>query len=150
MRKTTIILILVLSNILTYGQVNYDSIHSFDFNKKTVLDYVKILPIKDTNEMKSHIIITLGIAGYGWIKDSDLDTLIKLIDSKDKANCVVQAISSSMPTNEESTLGGQIMNLIDAYRFKKEYPYFLTDCSKNDEKRKYEILKWWFDKNKYK
>ena len=152
MNKISLLLIVTFTTTLSFGQKSKDSA-TLDFvnlNKTTVLDFVRTLPIKKEPNPKTIYIITIGIeAKVGWIKDSDIDSLIILIDSKEPAYCLMKAISSYLPVNESSTVGGHVMNIIDAFRYQKEYPYVLTDCPKNDEQRKIDILNWYEEfKNK--
>ena len=152
MNKLTFLLIIAFATTPNFGQKSKHSA-TLDFvnlNKTTVLNFVKTLPIKKEPNPKTIYIITIGIeAKVGWIKDSDIDSLINLVDSKEPAYCLMKAISSHLPVNESSTVGGHVMNIIDAFRYQKEYPYVLTDCPKNDEQRKMEILNWYEEfKNK--
>jgi hypothetical protein len=153
MYKITIFLIGLFITALSYGQKNKENtkIDFVDLNKTTVLDFVRTLPIRTEPKPKTIYIITIGIeAKVGWIKDTDIDSLIVLIDSKEPAYCLMKMISSHLPVNESSTVGGHVMNILDAYRYQKEYPYILTDCPKNDEQRKTDILNWYEEfKNKH-
>jgi hypothetical protein len=142
-------LLLLLLLILQFQFCNcQDSIGSsnicrVDFNKLSVLDYIKLLPVKKNDNRQIHVLTIYDTAKNGWIKVSDIDTLITMIDSKDPSQCVIQVISSFIPENINSTIGGQVMNLIDTFRYGKEYPYFLADCSSNDIKRKQDIMVWY-------
>ncbi len=120
------------------------------FDSISVMEFVEMLKIKDPVPHGIYRMGTLGQADSNWITKDDVAKMIDLIDSKDKTYCIAQLISSQLPgLDDYSTLGGQVMNLIDSYRFKKRYPYFLTECTKNDENRKKEILDWWEkEKNK--
>ena len=142
--KKIIFILLVIVPLNLYGQTENDSIwlNWIDFNKLSVIEYLNVLPIEVVEE--DHIyILTIGKkAEVGWIKRNDIDTLMKMIDCTEPSHCVMQVVSSQLPVNEISTIGGQAMDLIDAYRFEKEYPYKLTSCSRNDEERKREITFW--------
>jgi hypothetical protein len=114
----------------------------------TVNEYIDILKIQNPIPYGIYILNTSGNAPNNWITKRDIAQMISLIDSQARTYCIMQMISSNMPDLlEYSTLGGQIMNLIDSYRFNKKYPYFLTDCSKNDDMRKKEIIEWWGNNN---
>jgi hypothetical protein len=118
-----------------------------DFMHVSLYDYIKILRIPKPCPNGEYCLTTFGKTGENWITDSDIENLIGLIDSRDTTYCIVQMISSNLPKwTDYSTLGGQIMNIIDSYRFNTSYPSFLCDCSKNDQNRKKEILEW--SKNK--
>ncbi len=118
------------------------------FDSISVLEFVELLPVKNVAPNYFYIITTIGQADSNWISKDDIENLIKMIDSEQPAYCIMRVISSHLPVGEESTLGGQVMNLIDSYRFKRPYPYFLTDCSKTDNDRQKEIKDWWTEINK--
>lgn len=126
----------------------YNENQWLSFDSITVMDFVELLPVKIVSPNSFYIITTVGQADSTWITKSDIAKLIKYIDSEQPAYCVMRAISSHLPIGEESTFGGQIMNIIDSYRLNRPYPYSLTDCSKTDKERQKEILDWWYDLNK--
>jgi hypothetical protein len=137
-------------NIL--GNKNYKTpwIDVANFDSLTVSQFVEMLKIKGAKEHNKLYVLTIGgQADSGWIKEIDLKYLIAQINSTAPSYCVMQNISSQMPNiNNTSTIGGQVMNLIDAFRFKKQYPYFLTSCEATNETREGEIMKWWESRNK--
>ena len=118
------------------------------FDSITVMDFVELLPVKKVSPNYFYIITTVGQADSTWITKSDISKLIEYIDSEQPAYCIMRVISSHLPIGEESTLGGQVMNIIDSYRLNRPYPYFQTDCSKTDKVRQKEILDWWKEMNK--
>ena len=122
-----------------------------DFSKTSLYDFVQILKLKKPCPNGQYRLTTNGQASKNWITDLDIEYLIGLMDSKDTTYCIVQVISSILPEETDySTLGGQVMIIIDSYRYNNSYPSFLCSCAKNDEDRKREILKWWYNKNKNK
>lgn len=140
-----------LDEIMNIRNINCaDTKLGVKFDSISVMEFVEMLKIKDPIPNGIYRMGTLGQADRNWITKSDVEKMINLIDSQDKTYCITQIISSQMAgLTDYSTLGGQIMNLIDSYRLKKRYPYFLTECTKNDENRKKEILDWWEkEKNK--
>ena len=78
-----------------------------------------------------------------WVQLDDVKYFMQYMDSTEKCKCIITVISSYLPFDDYSTLGGQAMNLIDSYR--KNQPYFQGswDCSKNDSLRVQEIKEWW-------
>lgn len=86
------------------------------FNDLTVKEFIDTLTVKEFKTNVTYILVTGNRAKVGWIKSGDIKFLMELIGSLKSAFCVMQSISSNMPFVEKSTVGGQIMNLIDAYR----------------------------------
>jgi|GEM_PF-5864403 len=78
----------------------------------------------------------------GWVTRSDVAQLMEHIRSNERAYCVVSVLSSYLPVDDSSTVGGQAMDLIDLYRFNLEYPP-LWSCAKTDTDRIASITKWW-------
>jgi len=126
----------------------YNESQSIKFDSITVMEFVELLPVKKVSPNNFYLITTVGQADSSWITKNDIPKLIKLIDSEKSAYCIMRTISSSLPIGEKSTIGGQIMNIIDSYRLNIPYPHFQTDCSKTDKKRQKEILGWWNKMNK--
>ena len=83
-----------------------------------------------------------------WMKESDIDTLINLISSKTKCKCLVNPLSSYLPTTEESDLGGYAIMFINSYRKDKQIKLGLHICPKSNEKEISELRKWWFELHK--
>jgi hypothetical protein len=113
-----------------------------NLNLFTVQQYVEMLKVK-TKENHLHVIIIEKVAEKDWVKKEIIPYLLTLIESEMDANCVMSYYSSKLPIPNNSTLGGQVMNLIDSYRHSKNYPAFLTDCSRTDLERVKEIKRWW-------
>ena len=134
-----------------FSQDDNLSRNSVNFKKISLREYVAKLKIDssliDDEENHFYILTTINKADLDWINEEDLPFLMSLIESKEPSYCVMQFISSQL-LFEKSTIGGQVMNLIDSFRFKKQYPYFLVDCSKNDARRAEEIKRWWNEKIK--
>ena len=113
----------------------------------SVRDFIKILKIKEPVPNKVHFISVWSNVDSTWISKKDISYLIPLMDVTDSAYCIGSPLSSVGFTgiNDYSTLGGQVMNLIDFYRLNKIAPVYHPVCLKNDSVRKKEILDWWKD-----
>ncbi|PZP50174.1 MAG: hypothetical protein DI598_06155 [Pseudopedobacter saltans] len=117
-----------------------------DFSTLACRDFIEIL--KANNPSKTdHLITTANKAPKNWIQKRDIGFLISLIDSKEPTRCIVENIASTLPFKDSATMGGYAMDLIDAFRLHKTYPFNLTSCPKNDSTRQKTILQWW---DKYK
>ena len=111
----------------------------------SVRDFIQILKINKPVPDKVHFISVWGNVDTNWISKEDISYMIPLMDLTNPAYCVGSPVSSQSHdrTNDYSTIGGQIMNLIDFYRLKKIAPVYHPACFKNDTNRKKEILDWW-------
>jgi len=67
--------------IFCQGTDDSSSTSKIDFNKISVQDYIKLLPIEKNDTKQFHILTIFSTAKNGWIKESDIDTLINLINS---------------------------------------------------------------------
>ena len=143
MKRISIVAVFLISTtLMAQTPVNSDA-QWLDLNKKTVDEFIEMLPLKEGSK-PSIWIITVGTqADIGWVNDSDNEMLMELIDNRKMAFCIMQAISSYLPAGETSTIGGVAMDLIDSYRNNSKYPLGLTTCTENNKKRQKEIQKWY-------
>lgn len=121
-----------------------------NINKLTVFQFIELLKIDKENSKKTPKVLTISgmQTPENWLTKSDVDSLVTLINSTDSAKCIMLVISSYLPLNESSTIGGQIMNIIKAYKDKKKYPTFLISYAKTDQKQIAEIEDWWNEQKK--
>lgn len=122
-----------------HGWLNFESI--------TVCEYLKLLKLKEIRPHQINILTTGNVADTTWIKEEDLEKLVKLSNSRIPAHCVMQAISSQLPFKNHATIGGIAIELINCYRFNQPYPIALTSCHKNIPAEREEILLWWEKRN---
>jgi hypothetical protein len=120
----------------------------FNFNSLMVADFINYIRLNNKSSSESKILTIKGQSKSNWITLNDIHFLMPMINSNEKAKCIWTEISSVHPSYSISTIGGQVMNLIDSYRFAKHYPFFLQDCSSTDKKRIDDITKWWNQQNK--
>ena len=83
-----------------------------------------------------------GNADSNWIKKSDVEFLMSLIDSKQDAKCIFNINASFVPKGR-STIGDHAIRLIEVYKSKKEFPDEFLICPKYNRKKRKEIKKWW-------
>ncbi|MCW9037879.1 hypothetical protein [Altibacter sp.] len=152
MSKLLIIPLLFLNGLSLFGQIeietNYlDANNWILMNKISVRQFVNelIRPTDQPDNPSKHkyVLQTVGQQDANWITKEDVKFLIKLMDSKEDAKCIMQIKSSYMPTVEKPTLGDQVILLINAYRQKLNFPYELTLCGDFGGKERSEIKRWW-------
>ncbi|WP_316766015.1 hypothetical protein [Pedobacter frigiditerrae] len=146
-RQFTLIAILLFSFLTVLGQSEKGFVLNktpfIDLSKLNVHQYVELLKV-DSNEVNKFNILTVGMERpKNWVTKKDIYILINLIDSAEPAKCVMQIVSSHLPVRESSTIGGQVMNIIEAFKENKAYPTALTSCAKTDAERVKNIKVWW-------
>jgi len=77
-----------------------------------------------------------------WIKKKDIDTLIKLVNSREKCHCFLNPFSSYIP-NDSADLGGYVTQLIKSYKEKKKLTFGLYACPKTDKIKADKLVNWW-------
>ena len=82
-----------------------------------------------------------------WVRKNDIDSLMKLISSKQKCKCVVNPFSSYLPTNELSDLGGYAIFLIKSFKEQKKVNIGLHLCPKTSQTEVDILKKWWLNFN---
>lgn len=79
----------------------------------------------------------------GWVKDSDIDTLMTFIDSEDKCYCFVSPLSSYLPIAEKANLGGYAIIFINSFRRGEKVSMGLHNCPQTDSAISEDIKQWW-------
>ena len=93
-----------------------------NLNEISVYQFIELLKV-DQNKPSQLNILTVGLQTQeNWVTEKDIDTLMPFINSTDPAKCVMQVISSHLPVGDSSTIGGQVMDIIEAFINKKTYP----------------------------
>jgi hypothetical protein len=83
-----------------------------------------------------------------WVTKKDVDSLMKLISSKDKCKCVVNPLSSYLPTHDSANLGGYAILLVKSFKEKKKVDIGLHSCPITSNKDVAELKEWWNNFNK--
>lgn len=97
-------------------------------------------PEKDTTRTGMTMI---GDFPADWVKEEDIDSLIKLIDSSEECGCFLNALSSHIPTDDYAEKGGYAGIFIQAYKENRKVDLGLYACPKVDEKLNTELINWW-------
>ena len=77
-----------------------------------------------------------------WIKASDIDTLISLVESKEKCRCILNPLSSYIPIDEKADLGGYAILFLNSFRNNKSVEFGLWACPETDKDDVAELLNW--------
>lgn len=77
-----------------------------------------------------------------WVKKKDIDTLIKLVHSREKCNCFLNPLSSYIP-KDSADLGGYAIQLIESYKQKKKLTFGLYACPKTNKIEADKLVNWW-------
>ena len=78
-----------------------------------------------------------------WIKSADIDTLILRVFDTTKVPCVVNPLSSYLPTNSHSCIGREAQNMITSYIDKKGYLNFLYSYGSVDSLKANKLIDWY-------
>ena len=77
-----------------------------------------------------------------WVKSEDLDSLISLVESKEKCNCYLNPLSSNIP-RDSAEVGGFAVEFIKAFKENRKLDLGLYNCPKVNEKEAEELKSWW-------
>src|SRR5690606_24561516 len=114
----------------------------------TPLSFMETLKPKDNLESKLGLVTMIDSFPSNWLTKKDIDTLIKLVNSTEKYNCLKNPFSSYIPTNDSADLGGYAIWLIKAYKEKLSVSFGLHLCPKTNKRDADELIQWWTKQNK--
>ena len=94
-------------------------------------------------ERKGLYFVVYAESPADWIKSADIDTLIFRVFDTTKVPCVVNPLSSYLPTNSNSCIGREAQNMITSYIDKKGYLNFLYSCGSVDSLKAKKLMDWY-------
>jgi hypothetical protein len=154
MTKFIVLTFLLVLTFVTYsfGQTK-PSNDTADFywlkpKNMTPLDFIQTMKVKSTQVNDIYVVTIVDSFPNNWLTKKDIDTLIKLIKSKDKCNCFLNPLSSYIPTNDNGEVGGYAAWLIKAYANKKKVSFGLHACPKVNNLEADKLIKWWTTQTK--
>ena len=109
----------------------------------TPLGFIETMEIKNNQASNINVVTIVDSFPNDWLTKKDIDTLIKLVNSKEKCNCFLNPLSSYIPTNDSGEVGGYAIWLITAYKEKKKVSFGLNACPKVDKTVADRLIKWW-------
>lgn len=119
-----------------------------NLNKTSVYQYIELLKINQDDSGNQHILSMLNHAPENWVTEKDIDSLMTYIHSTDPAKCVLNLSSLNPYLLDSSTIGGHIMDIIEAFKEGKSYSLSQTNCPMTDKKRIEMLELWWNEKKK--
>jgi uncharacterized protein len=133
-----------IKQILDKGSKN-DFINLKDYS---VYQFIELLKIDNEKPNQLNILTIDMQTPENWVSAKDIDSLMTFINSTEPAKCVMQVVSSHLPLGDSSTIGGQVMDIIEAFKENKSYPTILTSCAKTDQERIEKLTEWWNEQKK--
>ena len=79
-----------------------------------------------------------------WIKSSDVETLINLVQNKSKCACLLDPLSSFIPFDSVAEVGGYAIQWIKAFKEKRNYSFSLYTCPKVNTSEADSLIRWWY------
>ena len=123
-----------------------DDLKSWEKNLKSAKDYSPLSFIKEAKkvvpERSLNFVSAKNDFPKDWVKTEDLDSLVAVIDSKEKCNCYLNPLSSYIP-NDSAEVGGFAIVFIKAFKENKQVDLGLYSCPKINKKEAEEIKGWW-------
>lgn len=121
----------------------WDSIKNY-----TVFSLLERLSLKNGDSNQLNIIeLSVWQMPRDWVKPADIDSLMKLVKLKSRCKCLVDPLSSRIPTDDYADLGGFAIFFLKNYR-ENGQSFGLYQCPKTNEKEADELLKWWMASKK--
>ncbi len=78
-----------------------------------------------------------------WVTESDIETLMTMIESTQKCDCLVNPLSSYIPEDENADVGGYAIKFIKAYINQEKVSIGHYVCPKTNLVEVEELLNWW-------
>ncbi len=102
----------------------------------------------DIRDQNKAFVTTSGDFPDKWIKTTDIDSLIKLVKSKEKCACLVNPLSSYIPIDSNAELGGYAIDMISSYREGRNFSFSLWTCPKESDQLADSLILWYSQRKK--
>jgi len=123
--------------------VDGDSLYLVRSEQITPLDFLAAMKTKRNQVYMLGVSTVVDSFPSTWVKKADVDTLIKLIYSKEKCDCFLSPLSSNIPIGDSADVGGYAIRLIESYRQRKNLSFGLYSCPKTNKADADRLIKWW-------
>lgn len=142
MRHYIIFFSIIFSLLCCTSKVNQPAnkqVH--DISNINSIKFIELLKIKEKDNNTPYVVLR-GDFKKDFINNKDIKVLISLIHSKEKCKCYVNELSSFIPLEDSSDIGGVALSLIDDFKNNVNPTLKLWDCPKMDLKKLREIELW--------
>lgn len=119
-----------------------------NLNDYSVFQFIDMLKLNDDKNNSQKYLRVTSIEPQKWFSENDIDSLMTFIHSTVPSKCVMQIASSHLPNGESSTLGAQVMNILEAYKNNQSYPIELSNSATTDSEKIERLKKWWMEMKK--
>ncbi len=113
----------------------------------TPLIFIKAITSTRHPNFSINLTTILGDFPKNWVRRQHIDSLILLVNSKVKCNCLIR-LESSLITRDSSDIGGYAILFINSFRHNKKVSCGLNTCAKTEIESVDEINKWWTKYNR--
>lgn len=124
-------------------QYHVDSIRWMTPEQFTPISFLDAVVNKTNQDTILNLISMMDEFPLDWVKQTDIDTLMTLINSTKKCRCFLNPLSSYIPTNESADMGGYAILFINSFRQKSKISLGLFSCPKTNKQSIKEINQWW-------
>ena len=112
-------------------------------NEMTVFEFLELVKV----DQKNPLVLVGSKAPVDWLTPSDIDSLITLIDAKEPTKMLFVGYTDEYLA-ANSTLGGYVMDILEAHINKEQFPVRQTEIPRADFNRKERLLKWYHEQKK--
>ena len=141
-------LLLFIITLIFIGCNKSEPKNETEIHRKLASEYSPLSFIKELKKRNQINASTIeNDFSKNWVKVKDLDSLISIIDSKEKCNCYLNPLSSYIP-KDSAEVGGFAIEFIKAFKENKKVDLGLFSCPKVDEKEAEKLKVWWKNRNK--
>jgi len=120
-----------------------DSLGFLTTKDLTPSSFLNIMQYKGNHDSAINVVTMYDDFPDQWVDSSDIDSLLTLIESKQKCYCFLNPLSSYIPFDDSADLGGYAIRIIKAYKENTRVSFGLYSCPKTNEKEVKELNKWW-------
>ncbi len=129
MKKILPILLLSFIYIACVDPNSLKSIEPLHPSDMTVSAFLNAVKIPGGKTHKINVVSISDEFPENWLKTADIDTLVALVKSKEKCYCIINPLSSYIPS-DSADIGGYTIELIRAFQQKTKVTFGLYSCPK--------------------